>query len=158
LYICPVDAYTLALSWLARRELTERQVRARLLRRSLAAEEVDAAVDRLRREGALDDRRVAGAYARTAVRLKGRGPLRLRRDLQALGVSGAAARDAIDEALAETPEETLIERALTRRWPASGAADRPTLARLYRALLRQGFAADKVMAALRRRGHSGEDA
>jgi regulatory protein len=146
-----MDAYTLALSWLARRELTERQIRARLGRKDVEAGEIEAAVERLRREGALDDRRVAGAYVRTAVRLKGRGPLRLRRDLQTLGVSGAAAREAIDAALAETPEDALIDRALARRWPATGDVDRAGLARIYRALLRQGFASDKVMAAIRRR-------
>jgi regulatory protein len=152
-----MEAYVLALSWLARRELTERQIRARLTRRQIAAEEIDAAVERLRRERALDDRRVAGAYARTAVRLKGRGPLRLRRDLQALGVDAAAAREAIEEALAETPEETLIDRAIARRWPKSGDADRPAVARVYRALLRQGFDSGKVMAGLRRRGTSVEE-
>jgi regulatory protein len=151
-----MDAYTLALSWLARRELTERQVRARLARREAEAGEIDAAIERLRREGALDDRRVAGAYVRTAVRLKGRGPLRLRRDLHALGVSGAAAREAIDEALVETPEDTLIDRALARRWP-KGEASRADVARVYRALLRQGFNGEKVMAAIRRRGGSGGD-
>ena len=123
-----MDAYTLALSWLARRELTERQVRARLSRRRVAAEEIDAAVERLRRERALDDRRVAGAYARTAVRLKGRGPLRLRRDLQALGVDAAAAREAIDEALAETPEETLIDRVALDRALASAIGRRASIA------------------------------
>jgi regulatory protein len=152
-----MDAYTLALSWLARRELTERQIRARLGRRQMEVGEIDAAVERLRREGALDDRRVAGAYVRTAVRLKGRGPLRLRRDLQTLGVSGPAAREAIDEALAETPEDALIDRALAKRWPATADIDRAALARIYRALLRQGFASDKVMAAIRRRGGGGDE-
>jgi regulatory protein len=147
-----MDAYVLALSWLARRELTEQQVRARLSRRKLGDEEIEAAVARLRQEGALDDQRVAGAYARTAVRLKGRGPLRLRRDLQALGISGSAAREAIDAVLADVPEETLIDRALARRWPKTGEVDRAGLARLYRALLRQGFSSNKVMEAIRRRG------
>ena len=49
-----MDAYILALSWLARRELTERQIRARLARREVEAGEADAAIERLRREGALD--------------------------------------------------------------------------------------------------------
>jgi regulatory protein len=156
-YIEPVHAYTLALSWLARRELTERQVRARLAKRGLGPAEIDEAVERLRKEGALDDRRAAGAYARTAVRVKGRGPLRLRRDLEALGVDRAAITAAVEEALADTSEETLIERALDKRWPRTGAADKRTLARLYRTLLGQGFAAEKVMWALRRRGWEGTE-
>jgi regulatory protein len=152
-----MDAYVLALSWLARRELTERQVRARLGKRGLEAGEIEAAVARLRQEGALDDRRVAGAYARTAVRLQGRGPLRLRRDLDTLGVDRGVAREAIDEAFAEVPEEALIERAIDKRWPRTGPVDEATLARVYRSLLRQGFTADKVMSALRRRGVEGTE-
>jgi SOS response regulatory protein OraA/RecX len=152
-----VDAYTLALTWLARRELTERQVRAGLTKREFGAGEIDEAVARLRKDGALDDRRVAGAYVRTAVRLKGRGPVRLRRDLEALGIDSAAAHEAVDEVLADVSEETLIERALERRWPRSGPPDRATAARIHRALLRQGFTAEKVMSALRRRGHPLEE-
>lgn len=147
-----MGAYVLALSWLARRELTERQIRQRLARREVAASDIDAAVERLRREGALDDRRVAGAYVRTAVRLKNRGPLRLRRDLSVLGVSGEAAREAIEDALAETPEAGMVERALQKRWPRTGVVDRAAVARVYRALVRQGFSSDVVMAAIRRRG------
>jgi regulatory protein len=149
-----MDAYALALSWLASRELTERQVRERLVRRGVEASAIDEAVRRLRATGALDDRRAAGAHARTAVRLKGRGPIRLGRDLEALGISASLAREAIADALEETPEEALIERALDRRWPRTGDMSQPALGRVYRALLRQGFAPDKVMAALRRRARA----
>ena len=102
---------------------------------------------------------MAGAYARTAVRLKGRGPLRLRRDLSALGVSSAAAREAIEEALAETPEETLIERAIDRRWPKTGPVDRAGLAAPASRTARvRDSAADKVMAGpAASRGHALEE-
>lgn len=146
-----MDAYTQALSWLARRELSESQVRSRLARRGVAAEDIDDAVDRLRRDRALDDRRVALAAARSAVTLKGRGPARVRRDVEALGIDRALARAAVEEVFGEVDQASLLDRALTRRWPRVGVPDQRVLHRIYRALLQQGFPPDQVMAALRAR-------
>ena len=141
-----MDAYTQALTWLARRELSERQVRERLTRREFDEESIDEAVARLKAERALDDRRVALACARSAVRLKGRGRARVLRSVESLGISRDLARAAVDEVFGEIDETELIERALIRRWPrASGAAseapeiDRRELHRIYQALVRQGF-------------------
>jgi regulatory protein len=159
-----VDAYTQALTWLARRELSERQVRERLARREFDDESIDAAVTRLKAERALDDRRVALACARSAVRLKGRGRERVRRAVEALGISRDLARAAVDEVFGEIDESALIERALTKRWPrgAAGAAagasadspvtlDRREIQRIYQALIRQGFPADRVLQAIKAR-------
>jgi regulatory protein len=143
-----VDAYTLALGWLARRELTEKQVRQRLARRGCEADAIDDAVVRLKASHALDDRRVAGAFARTAVRLKGRGPVRLERDLQGLGIDRAAAREAVREVLADTDETTLARQALARRWRRADRPEPADAARLYRALLRQGFGPSAARTAL----------
>ncbi len=143
-----MDAYTLALGWLARRELTEKQVRQRLARRGCEPDAIDDAVVRLKAGHALDDRRVAGAFARTAVRLKGRGPMRLERDLQGLGIDRAAAREAVRDVLADTDEATLARQALARRWRQAARPGPADAARLYRALLRQGFGPSAVRAAL----------
>ena len=50
-------AYVAGLTLLARRELAEAQLRTRLARRKFDEEDIDAAVARLRRERAVDDRR-----------------------------------------------------------------------------------------------------
>ena len=160
-----MDAYTQALTWLARRELSERQVRERLTKREFDEESVDAAVERLKAEKALDDRRVALACARSAVRLKGRGRERVRRAVESLGISRDLARAAVDEVFGEIDESALIERALTKRWPRAAAdastdsadstdsptIDRRELHRIYQALVRQGFPADRVMQAIKAR-------
>jgi regulatory protein len=152
-----VDAYTQALSWLARRELSERQVRERLARREFDDESIEAAVMRLKSERALDDRRVALACARSAVRLKGRGRERVRRAVESLGISRDLARAAVDEVFTEVDESALIQRALDKRWPramaASGdpALDRREMQRIYQSLVRQGFPADRVLEAIRSR-------
>jgi regulatory protein len=153
-----VEAYALALSWLARRELTEKQVRQRLARRGIEGDAIDDAVARLKASRALDDARVAGAFARTAVRLKGRGPLRLERDLQGLGVDRTAARAAVRDVLAETDEATLAREALARRWRRPERPEPADAARLYRALLRQGFRPGAARAALAALGADADDA
>jgi regulatory protein len=146
-----VDAYTQALSWLARRELSVAQVRSRLARRGADDEAIDSAVARLIGERALDDRRVALACARSAVTLKGRGPARVRRDIEALGIDRDLARRAVDEVFGEVDQASLLDRALARRWPRTGSPDQRALQRIYRGLLQQGFPPDQIRAALRAR-------
>ena len=146
-----MDAYIQALSWLGRRELSTSQIRSRLARRGIDADEIEAAVERLTRERALDDRRVALAFARSAVTLKGRGPARVRRDIEALGIDRDLARAAVDEVFGEVDQASLLDKALTRRWPREGTPDQRTIHRIYRGLLQQGFPPDQVMAALRAR-------
>ena len=127
------------------------------MRRRLEPDAIDEAVARLKRERALDDARVAGAFARTAVRLKGRGPMRLERDLQALGIERGAARAAVREILADTDERTLARQALARRWRRAERPEPADAARLYRALLRQGFGPSAARAALTALGAPDDD-
>jgi regulatory protein len=151
------DAYEAGLTLLARRELSEAQLRARLSRRQFDPEAVDAAVARLRREGALDDRRTALACARTEAHLKRHGRLRALRQLEALGIARHTAKAAVAEAFADLDEDLLIAQALERRLRRGGRAseiERPTpgaAQRLHRYLLAQGFDAARVTAAIRRR-------
>ena len=54
-----MDAFTVALTLLSARELSETQLRTRLKRRQIDADDIDAAVSRLKADGTLNDRRVA---------------------------------------------------------------------------------------------------
>ena len=139
---------------LARRELSEAQVRQRLSRRQFEAEDVDAALARLREGGALDDRRTALAFARTQASVKRHGRLRILRELQAIGIGRSLAQDAVAEVFADVDEDALIVRALDRRLRNA----EPTLAALRRVqqyLLRQGFPSGRVNAAIRGRMRAG---
>jgi regulatory protein len=151
------DAYALALGWLARRELSEYQVRQRLARRAVDSASIDDAIARLTREGALDDRRVASAFVRTSVRLKQRGPARLRHDLAALGIARPLADEALADVFADTNERTMLQQALRKRWPRDQAPSPADAARLYRSLRRQGFAHDTIRSALRAIGAPDDD-
>jgi len=135
---------------LARRELTEAQLRERLLARRHPPDEVDDAVARLRASGALDDARAARAFASTAVRVKGRGRLRVLRELAAAGVDQATARDAVEAALADTDEHELLDRAIARRLKGP-VRDEAHLRRLHQSLVRLGFPSAEALMALKKR-------
>ena len=82
---------------LARRELSEAQVRTHLARRQFEPDDIDEAVARLQRERALDDRRTALACARTEAHVKRHGRLRALRQLDTIGLARDVARAAVAE-------------------------------------------------------------
>jgi regulatory protein len=143
-------AYVDALNLLGRRELSVKQLRERLLDREHAPEDVDRAVDLLLESRALDDARVAAAHVRTALKVKGRGRLRIQRELQAMGIDKDVAGQALADAFGETDERALIARALQKKLRGRSKISSPAeYARVYQFLMRQGFSPAAVSAALR---------
>jgi len=146
------SAYVDALKMLARRELSEAQLRQRLARRGHAADAVDAAVEKLRAERALDDARVAETIARTQATVRGRGAHRVRREIEAAGIGRADAQRAVDDAFKDIDADALLEAALSRRLRGRDRiADDREFQRLYRYLVAQGFDVDRVVRALKAR-------
>ena len=136
---------------LARRERSEQQVRERLRDKEFDAASIEAAIARLKAERALDDGRFAQAMARFEIVTKRHGRLRALRQLQAAGISGAMARDAVDQTLAGIDHDSLIESALSRRLRgADTIPDQATFQRLYRFLIGQGFESDVVVRTLKK--------
>ena len=132
----------------AGRELFATQVRERLIRKGFDPGSVEDAIHRLRRAGAIDDRRAAGAYARYAAEIKSRGRRRTLRELGELGVNTNDAQQAVDAAYAGVSEAALLSRVLGRR--LTGPIEtRSQFRRLYGALLRQGFEGSAIVAALK---------
>jgi len=153
------SAYLHALHLLSRRALSVAECRERLLAREHAADTIDQAITHLLDTGGLDDKRLALAHARTAVEIKGRGRLRVVRELQARGIDKDVAAEAVADVFGEKDERSLVARALqkklrTRTRPADAAEQ----ARLYQYLMRQGFTPAVVIEALRklRRGPDDE--
>jgi regulatory protein len=148
-----MSAYTDALQLLARRELTEKELRSRLVDRDHSRDEIDRVITHLLETKELDDGRVARAYARTAAGVKGRGRLRVMRELNAMGVARETATEAITEVFADVDERALIAKALRKKMRGttriSNAAEH---ARLYQYLMRQGFTPAGIVAALRKIG------
>jgi regulatory protein len=145
-------AYLDALKMLARRELSEAQIRQRLQRREHDPDAIDAAVSRLREERAIDDARVAGAIARTETSVKRRGKLRVRRQIEEAGILPATARQAVDDVFGALDEEALLDAALGKRLRGRETiADDAEFRKLFRYLIGQGFEPDRVMALLKKR-------
>jgi regulatory protein len=145
-------AYVAGLKMLGRRELSEAQVRERLARRGHEPDSVDAAVARLLEERAIDDVRVAEAIVRTQSSTRGRGRLRVLREVERAGIAAALARRAVDEVFGGLDPDALLEASLAKRL-AKGepVADEAEFRRLYRYLMGQGFEADRIIAALKAR-------
>lgn len=145
-------AYLDALKMLARRELSEMQVRQRLVTRGHDLESVEAAVEQLKQERAIDDARMAEVIARTETSVKRRGKLRVRLQIERTGINATTARRAVDEVFDAIDDDALIEAALAKRLREGVAVvDEAHFARLYRYLLGQGFDPDKVVRALKAR-------
>ena len=144
-----MSAYLEGLKMLARRELSEMQVRQRLARKGHEPRAIDEAVERLRAERALDDARVAEAIARTETSIRRRGKVRVRMQIERAGIAKATAKRAADEAFDGIDDDALLDAALAKRLRGRDAvADDREFQRLYRYLVSQGFESDRALKAL----------
>ena len=148
------QARATALRLLTRRDYTAKELRTKLLDRDLPEAEVTSVLAELAESGTVNDRRVAESFVRVASSLKGRGRLRISRELEQRGVDRAIIRDAL-AALPIEDETASIRRFIERKHlPArlSPAEHR----RVFGQLVRRGFSADLIAKALRGRGHTDE--
>ena len=139
-----------AVRLLARRPLARAELCLRLVDAGHSAAAVEAAVDRAERQGWVDDGKLAYDYVVTRSARLGRGRARLVAELIARGVCRDIAEDAWRRAVAhgEVDEGAAVATALSRRLAAGGRLDRSRYARVYNALLREGFERDEVESAL----------
>ena len=94
---------------------------------------------------------MAGAYVRTALKIKGRGRLRIQRELQMMGIGKEIAAAALAEAFGEVDERSLITKALDKKLrPPKKISTPAEYARIFQFLMRQGFSPATVTAVLRR--------
>ena len=135
------DALAAALRLLTRRGHSEAELDARLRRKGFTDEQVADALQRCRQFGYLDDTRFARERARALMR-DGRAVGRsLLADLARRGVAEATARAALEEAVQEYGEETLLGDLRRRRFPAFSwqQADDRQRQRVVNYFLRRGF-------------------
>src|SRR2546426_9362298 len=100
---------------LARRELSEKQVRERLARKGHEGAAIDEAIGRLRDERAIDDVRVAEAIARTETSVRRRGKLRVQMQIQRAGIGKDVAKRAVADVFDAIDDDALIEASLKKR-------------------------------------------
>ena len=145
------DAFTVALRLLSMRELSESQLRARLIRRQLDPGDIETAIDRLKADGTLNDRRVAVAVARLESAIKHRGRARVIQKVRQAGIDGGIAEDAVREVFEDVDETALLDRALERRLRGQTPRelDEKSRARIVRGLVAQGFRLESVLKRLK---------
>ena len=135
---------------LAGREMSTARLRDRLSTRGFPDDVIGGVVAWLTGAGILDDRRAAGAAARTLVTVRQRGRHRVGRELERLGFAPDLARDAVQSVLADTDERAVIDKVVAAKLrDRRSIPDPAAYRRLYAALLRRGFPADLIRAALR---------
>jgi regulatory protein len=141
-----------ALRMLARRDLSEGEMRERLARREFPPAEIDAVIRRLTDMGLLDDARLCAALARSYREVRRYGPYRIARELKKRRFSP----DLVEEAVrgASSPEEELqaARAAVEKKFREGIPPGREGAARAYRFLAGRGFSHDVCRRAIREAG------
>lgn len=134
------SAYDRALGWLARREQSRRELRARLDRSGYDEGEAEAALDRLGGAQYQSDERFAEMLVRTRV-AQGYGPRRIRAELRTHAIPEPTIRELLTQA--EVDWTALAQQLVRRRYgrPTNDRAERDRRAQF---LLRRGFDAATV--------------
>jgi len=139
-----------ALKLLGHHARSEAQLRHRLEAKGFAAEEIDAAIARLKELRYLDDQAFAESKALAMVNQEGKGPALAVRKLEAAGIDEGQAELAVQQARDGMTEHELALKALERRRPVVGPdsalAERIKAARW---LAGRGFSEETVHTLLR---------
>jgi regulatory protein len=142
----------LALRWLARRPLTEAEIRDRLAKKGLGDQEIESTVGALLEERLIDDRTLADDYIVLRSHRLYLGKDRLVRDLRKRGVEEEIAENAYRGAVerGDLDPDELLRKALARRIGRERERTTAARRRVYNALLRAGFSAAELYAELGR--------
>ncbi len=151
----PATAWGAAIGLLARRDLSEGEVRVKLLAREFGEPEVEETISRLRERRYLDDRSLAEAVARTQARTRHQGPLKVRAHLRRRRIPEALALEVVRAEFPAGAESERAVSALRRLRPApaasrdggrdSGATPaerRKEAGRLFRRLVARGYSGE----------------
>lgn len=147
------STYDRALDMLEARARAVTELRRRLIQKGEPVAEVDAAIERLRANGILDDATFARQLTRSKALNAGMARRRIQQELAKRGV----ARDVSAEAIAAVfddegvDEEAAIERVARKKLRLLAKVDPPTRQRrLYGFLARRGYNIDDIASVVKR--------
>jgi len=147
------ELYEYAVGALARRMRTVAELK-RLLRNKVEADTefgqtlVELIIRRLKDQGYLNDARYAAAYSSFRRDNEKFGRRRVITDLKAKGVHGEVIEKAVEAAYDEVSDEAQA-RAFLRRKRLKKPADQKQAARIFRQLMRAGFASKSIFKILK---------
>ncbi|HCF58002.1 MAG TPA: RecX family transcriptional regulator [Myxococcales bacterium] len=144
------SAYDRALRLLSIRDHAEKELRRKLRRAEHEPQEIDGAIERVRRLGYLNDARFARLRAASLVTEGRFGPRGVAAKLQQAGVGEALVREAVAQAMDGKDELELAAELLKKKHPdAFGSKDPKVRARAARYLVGHGFSSGVVARVLR---------
>jgi len=148
------SAYQRALGLLVRREHSRKELGRKLVAKGVAREDLDLALDKLRRQDFQNDARFAAALARSRSS-SGYGPARIRAELAQHGM----AREDIAAALeaCECDWHAAAHELVARRYAGKNLADPDLRRKAVDFLLRRGFEQKSAFAAVNARPEGAED-
>jgi len=139
------ELYNAATRILMRRAHSMHEMKQALGHRTEDEALIQAILERLKREGLLDDARYAKQFVRQRTEIRRQGKFRIARDLRARGVPDQHIEAALNDSAQEHDEAAMVRQRIERKLRATqGEIDEKKLASLYRSLLRAGFSADVV--------------
>ncbi|MGH9402400.1 MAG: regulatory protein RecX [Terriglobia bacterium] len=148
----PARPFSTAIRLLARRPYAVAEMRRALIKKFPDETEVEAALARLRAAGYLDDHKFARQFASFLVRNRAFGRERIRLELKSRLVDYRVIDEALDLAFEETPEQTLLDRALDKKLRTLQLPlTRRKFYSLAQSLMRLGFRSDAIMKVMRSR-------
>ena len=128
-------------------------MRSRLDERGYSPAAIASAVQRLIDNRTIDDRRTAGALARTETKIRRHGPRRVMGKLLSIQIDRDLAREIIRDLFGDEDEAQLLEAALDRRLRGKPERlnDPGERRKILAYLVRQGFSASAASSALRKK-------
>ncbi|HVU82060.1 MAG TPA: regulatory protein RecX [Rhodanobacteraceae bacterium] len=135
------SAYDRALGMLARREYSQRELRARLEHAGCDEEESESALRTLQKQHYQDDDRFGEMIVRARIG-QGYGPARIQAELHSHGLADTAIRALLDAADADW--QRLAAAQLRKKYGSKPAADYAERGKRAAFLLRRGFSAATV--------------
>jgi regulatory protein len=150
----PVSAYDKALTLLARREHSARELKSKLVRKGLDADESAVALEQLQSKDFQSDARFGEMLVRSRI-AQGYGPRWILAELKTHGIADADALSLIEAAEPDWP--ALIRQQLHRRYGSKPAANLTERSKRAIFLLRRGFDAATVQSATRAQGLESSD-
>lgn len=145
----PVTALRAAVKLLSARPYSEKKLCEKLYGK-FPADEVSAAIHRLRAERLLDDRKYAEDFVRVRVAARPRSGFMLLRELAQRGIPRAIAQEVVNQIAPKDDDEKLARELLARKRNLYQDLDEPTRRRRLAAYLaRRGFSYSVIEKVLR---------
>jgi regulatory protein len=144
------ELYETAVRALMRRAHSVHEMKKSLGRRTDDQKMIKAVLDRLKRQGMIDDARYAKQFTRQRAEIRKQGKFRIARELRARGIPDQHIDVALEESAKETDERVVVRQRIERKLRLfRGEIDERKIASLFRSLLRAGFPSDIVRKELR---------